>query len=72
MVLTGSLRRRIAYSNRRRLNNSVCGKRSEKKCTKNKRCIWRVGKKRSFCRTKTNRKLRTFKKKSIFYRKKEH
>ena len=69
MVLTGSLRRRIAYSNRRRLRTSRCSKRNKASCLRNARCSWHTGKKRSFCRRASNRRTRRFKKKSIFGRK---
>lgn len=71
MVLTGSLRRRILRSNRRRLRASRCGKRkTEKSCNKNSKCTWKVGKKRSFCRRTGNRKRRTFRRHNIFHRRK--
>ncbi len=72
MVLTGSLRRRIVHSNRRRHRVSRCGKKkSENSCLKNKKCTWKVGRKRSFCRRSGNRKRRTFKRYNIFHRKRK-
>lgn len=69
MVLTGSLRRRIAHSNRRRLRTSRCSKRNKVSCKRNARCTWHVGKKRSFCRRANNRRTRKFRRRSIFGRK---
>lgn len=68
MVLTGSLRRRVALSNKRRLRTSRCSRRNEKSCKRNARCTWHVGKKRSFCRRAHNRQTRKLKRKSIFKR----
>ena len=69
MVLTGSLRRRVAHSNRRRLRTSRCGKRKSKShCLSNAKCRWTIGRKRSFCRRKGNRLRRTFRRHNIFRR----
>lgn len=67
MVLTGSLRRRILRSNRRRLRASKCGRRKTREhCEKNSRCTWKVGRKRSFCRKSGNRRTRRFDRYNIF------
>ena len=71
MVLTGSLRRRVLRSNRRRLKASKCGKRKSKvHCEKNSKCTWKVGRKRSFCRKSGNRRTRKFRRYNIFRRRK--
>lgn len=67
MVLTGSLRRRILKSNRRRLRVSRCARRKTKQhCNQNSRCKWHKGSKRSFCRRANNRQTRRLKRKNIF------
>ena len=68
MVLTGSLRRRVAISNRRRLRASRCGRRNKASCKRNARCTWHKGKTRSFCRRVGNRRTRRFRRRSIFGR----
>ena len=67
MVLTGSLRRRVLHSNRRRLKASKCRKvKTTKRCKELKRCTYAKGPKRSFCRRVKNRRTRRFRKRAIF------